>query len=526
MSEAEVVAQRTRAERVWNDRSPWDALYREVYDYVIPQRRPSSSNTSKRLADKIFDMTAPMSGMYFAGSLQRDLFPSGTASLIIEAGAVARSALGPAGSAVLDRELGKTAARIQPFFLTGDWDTSVHEACIDLGAGTACIIPVKGTRDNPVQFVTPAFDDIAMRVDMFGRMYFTSWRQYLTRDEIITGFPSGVFSEEFKKAAVAQPSSQVQLYQDFFRLPNGRWRMVAYSDKATEFHVQQESRCQPLATPRYYRVAGETYGRGPFLLALPSIKTLNKAQELALKAAAIQMLGIWGYRAGGTFNPDTTSVRPGAFWAMQSTGGMLGPDVQRIDPASGRIDVAKMVIGDLQSQIKSALYDMRLPESQGTPRSASEIAARLQQKAETHMGAFGRMTREIMPVIVPRVAEILYEFGILNSPLQIDEFLVSASVRSPMQAALNADQMQAIASYIEFAQAIVGPEEVKYFADKPKVMDLVRRGFQIPQDVVPDEAAVAEMRKQDAAKQAIAVAMQAGGIDPSKVMSPAASGAS
>ena len=86
----------------------------------------------------------------------------------------------------------------------------------------------------------------------------------------------------------------------------------------------------------YFRVAGETRGRGPITLALPSIKTVNKAQELALKSAAIQMLGIWGYRANSGFNPDTAAQQPGSFWAMQSTGGILGPDVTRLDPAAGR----------------------------------------------------------------------------------------------------------------------------------------------------------------------------------------------
>jgi hypothetical protein len=46
------------------------------------------------------------------------------------------------------------------------------------------------------------------------------------------------------------------------------------------------------------------------LFALPTIKTVNKAQELTLKAAAIQLLGIWGFRAGGTFNPDTVRLGP------------------------------------------------------------------------------------------------------------------------------------------------------------------------------------------------------------------------
>ncbi|MCZ4076311.1 portal protein [Agrobacterium sp. LMR679] len=95
--------------------------------------------------------------------------------------------------------------------------------------------------------------------------------------------------------------------------------------------------------------------------------------------------------------------------------------MQRLDPASGSMNVAQMLIGDLQGQIKQAMFDTRLPEYEGTPRSASEMTARLQQRANIHIGAFGRLVREIMPVVVPRAAEILMEFGMLPGIQQVDD---------------------------------------------------------------------------------------------------------
>lgn len=201
------------------------------------------------------------------------------------------------------------------------------------------------------------------------------------------------------------------------------------------------------------------------------------------------MLGIWGYRSGGTFNPDTVRMGPGEFWPMQATGGVLGPDVTRLDPASARFDVAKMLIGDLQDQIKQAMFDTRLPDYQGTPRAASEIAARLRQKADVHIGAYGRLVNEIMPVIVPRTAEILHGFGILSGvPITIDQLLVSIKVRSPMAAALNADRLASIANYLEMVGAIAGPDQVPLYADIEKVLERVAEGLQIDKELVPDEA--------------------------------------
>lgn len=504
-----VAAQKKRADQVWNEKSSYQGMITDCYDYCIPHRRPGGRDKSKRPADKIFDMTATMSTMYFAGNLQRDLFPSGRPPFSLEAGPVAQSALGKSGTDKLNRMLERQSERVYPFFLTGDWDTAIHETCIDLGIGTGAIMPIKGDRNNPVLFVAIPFEDIAVKCDGWGRHRLISWKQTLGFEAILEAFPDGTFSEEFRKKAKESPYSETELYQDFARLPDGRWRFFAYTEHCETFIAAATYRTQPIAVPRYYRVPGEAYGRGPVMLAMPSIKTLNKAQELALKSAAIQMLGIWGYRAGGTFNPNTVRVGPGEFWPMQSTGGMLGPDVSRIDPASGRIDVARLVIGGLQDQIKQSLFDYRLPENQGnTPKSASEIVARLQQKAEVHIGAFGRLVREIMPVIVPRVMEILYEFGFLDFPLTIDQFMVATKVQSPMAAALNADRLASVANYLEFVGS-VAPDAMEQYVHIDRVLELVGDGLQIPKNIIPSDEERAQIRQRQEDQQAILLAAQA-----------------
>lgn len=507
MVDVDLAAHKRRSEKAWNQRSPWNAIYQEAYDYAVPMRRPGNTNGARvKTPDRLFDMTAPMSAMYFAGNLQRDLFPSGQPTFTLETGPIAAAAIGPQGVKVYDRELEKVAKTIHPFFLAGDWDTAVHEMCVDLAVGTGAIIPIKGTVRNPVTFACIPFDQLAISVDAFGRVRLVSWKQMIEHEQLLEAFPDADWPEGFKEAAKKKPSDEVELFQDFYADPAGAgWHFVAYVNKCVKPIKHERTRTQPVAVPRYYRIPGEAYGRGVILTALPSIKTLNKAQELALKSAAINMLGIWGYRAGGTFNPDTVRMGPGEFWPMQATGGVLGPDVQRLDPASARFDVAKMLIGDLQDQIKQAMFDTRLPDYQGTPRAASEIAARLRQKADVHIGAFGRLVNEIMPVIVPRVAEILSELGMLpGTPLQIDELLVSIKVRSPMAAALNADRLASIANYWEMVSAIAGPQNAGLYADVEKILERVADGLQIDKELVPDEerkkVLMAEMERQQQAQ--------------------------
>ncbi len=53
------------------------------------------------------------------------------------------------------------------------------------------------------------------------------------------------------------------------------------------------------------KVAGEIYGRGPVITALPDIKTLNKVKELVLKNASLAIAGVYTAADDGVLNPNT-----------------------------------------------------------------------------------------------------------------------------------------------------------------------------------------------------------------------------
>lgn len=489
-----------RSKEAWNDRGGWTALYEEAYRWAVPMRRPGGSGSVALQLDHLYDMTAPTSAMHFAGNLQRDLFPSGQPTFSIQAGPVTAAALRKEETKSYNRILERQSKLLHPFFLAGDFDTAIHETCIDLAVGTGAILPLKGTPDRPLMFAAIPFDQVAITVDHVGQPLLVSWKQQMTYDQVREQFRDGNFEKSFIDKHRNTPNTKLTVVQDFFRDPRGwqyGWHFVAYVQGEDSLIDHERYATQPIAVPRYYRVPGEAYGRGVVLTALPSIRTVNKAQEIALKAAAIQMLGIWGYRAGGTFNPDTVRIAPGEMWSMQSTGGMLGPDVQRLDTATGRQDVARMLIGNYQDQIREAMLDTRLPDYQGTPRAASEITARLRQKADIHIGAFGRLVREIMPVIVPRSIEILHGFGVMSQvPMQLDQLLHTIEVQSPMAAALNADRLASIANYIEFVGAVAGPERVELYANLDEIMDRVASGLQIDKELIPDEQQRADIEKK------------------------------
>jgi hypothetical protein len=508
-----VAKQRARSKQVWTNRSGFDAIYQEAYDLVLPNRRPGGVGKAKHPTMQIFDMTGPNSAMHCAGEIQRQIFPAAT-PFVAEAGPLLANRLKPEEVKVLNRGLSSVANFVYPFFKTGDFDTSVHEMCTDLTIGTGVLLPMRGPSINePLRFVCIPQDEVAVDQDAWGRVNYASWKRLLGREAIREAWPKGDFTAEFTKQAKDKPYEETTLYQDFYRLPDGRWRFCAYLETDGGFIVTETYRTQPIAVARFYRWPGEAYGRGPVLFALPTIKTANKAQELALKAAAIQMLGIWGFRAGGTFNPDTVRVGPGEFWPMQSTGGILGPDVQRLDPAGGRLDVARMVISNQQTQIREALLDTRVFDDGGTPASASEMALRAAQNAKVHLGAYGRLNRETIAVIVPRAMEILNDWQLLPNLMSFNELLVTMYINSPMAAALKADELSASVNYWQLVAATVGPERVNEKISEARYLERARATMLVPPDIATtleeEEAAIAANAKRQEAAIMAAMAERA-----------------
>lgn len=467
-----------RSDKAWAGRQAWQPLYDEAYEFAIPYRRPAARDapgTSR--VERLFDSTAIASTFRSSGQLQQDLFPPGQPFFKLRAGPVARKGLDDDAAKALDVELQKISDVVLAFF-SSEWDEATQEMCVDLQAGTGCLLTLEGD-DHPVRDMCIPFDECAIEIDAYGKVIALFWKSKLTARQIELAFPEGKFPADFKKKSEKDPDREMTLNQDWCQ-EGKQWRFCAYIEKCEEPIAEDMLRTKPFVAPRYYRVPGEAYGRGPILLALPTIKTLNKAVELTLKAAAIEMMGLWGYRPGGAFNPDTVRFAPGAFWPMSATGGVMGPDVTRLNASAGKIDVANLITQEMRMQVQAALHDDRIPEKGKTPSSATEIMARLKRISETYLGAFGRLVNEIIPDVVRRRIDILYRKGLLNTNLKIDELLVQIDVISPMASALKANSLSVITDFIQLCMMTKGQQAMELIIKLDDALEHIGREMGVP----------------------------------------------
>ncbi len=520
-----------RSDAAWSAKAPWTAIYAQVYPYMMPFRQPKKGSEGAARMEHLFDETSVNSTFRGAGQLQQDLFPPGHALFALEPGplprVLARKARaggdqeGEAAAHQLARDLANIAEQIRPYFQVGDWDNATAEFCLDLYAGTGVMLILEGDNDRPVRFVTLPFEECALEPGPYGDISALYWKTMMSRRAIKAAFPKGAFPGRFLDQLEKDAGGEVELRQDFTQdQKTKKWHLTVWLEESETPVARQIYRTRPFIAARYFRVPGETYGRGPAMLALPTAKTMNKIMELTLKAAAIQLLGIWGYRPGGSFNPDTARLAPGQFWPMQATGGVMGPDVTRLDVSAGRIDIANIVLGELRTQLQQALHDERLPEGGATPLSASEVMARMSKVKANYVGAFGRMINEIIPVVIPRVIELLYTKGLLATDLKIDQLLVAVRVISPLAQALKADEHKMTVEAMNLVATLEGPQGVpRRFKLDDLVPDILSDLGVEPEHVRtgPELAAY----DQQAAQQAQAMAMMQAALDKPKDMAAA-----
>ena len=128
----------------------------------------------------------------------------------------------------------------------------------------------------------------------------------------------------------------------------------------------------PYVVFRWSKASGEIWGRGPLLNSLPAIKTCNLTIELILENAQMSISGMYQLEDDGIVNVDTIQLLPGTI--IPRAPGSRG--LEPVSPA-GNFNVADLVLKDMRTNIRKALYNEMLGDPNKTPMSATEVAERM-----------------------------------------------------------------------------------------------------------------------------------------------------
>lgn len=482
------------------------SLYDEAYEFALPQRNlydgfyDGGVSGAKKM-NRVFDATAINSTQRFANRMQSGIFPPQTKWCRLEAGTDIPLDRKAEAQAALDVYTEKMFATIKQ----SNFDIAIGESLLDLCVGTAVMMVQPGDDVNPINFIPVPQFLVAFEEGANGRVDNVYRRMRIKGEAITQQWKDAKIEGQLKLNIERKPTEDVELIEaTVFDANNGDYGYYVIHKESKAQIVYRRMKFSPWVVSRYMKVAGEIYGRGPLITALPDIKTLNKVLELVLKNASLAIAGVYTAADDGVLNPNTVTIAPGVIIPVARNGGPQGESLKALARA-GDFNVSQIVMNDLRMNIKSILLDESLPPDNMSARSATEVIERMKQLSQNLGSAFGRLINETMVPLVEKILQIMDDRGLINLPLKVNGLEIKVTPVSPLAMSQNMDDVQNILQYAQIVQQS-GPEG--QFAIKTEaLLDLIADKMAIPQSIrmSPDER---EMMKMQMAQQMQQMAQQ------------------
>jgi len=477
-------------------------LYDEAYEFALPQRNLydgyyDGGVQGQKKMNRVFDSTAINSTQRFANRMQSGIFPPQRKWCRLEPGsdipferrAEAQAALDAYGDKMFDT------------LKQSNFDVAIGEFLLDLCVGTAVMLVQPGDDINPINFIPVPQFLVSFDEGANGQVDNVYRRMKLKAESIQRQWPDAKLPQELKNMIEQKPTEEVELVEaTIFDQERGDYCYHVIDKRTKTELVYRRMDHSPWIVSRYAKIAGETYGRGPLITALPDIKTLNKTLELVLKNASLSISGVYTAADDGVLNPNTVKIMPGAIIPVARNGGPQGESLRPL-PRAGDFNVSQIVMDDLRGNIKRILLDESLPPDNMSARSATEVVERMKELSQNLGSAFGRLINETMIPVVSRMLQVMDEKGLITLPLKVNGLEIKIAPVAPLAMAQNMEEVQNVLQYAQIAQG-AGPEGATNIK-VDEMMDYIAEKLGIPQRLrpTPQERMMIKQQMQQAAQQ-------------------------
>lgn len=521
-------------------RTNWKNTYKEALRYFCPQRDTFDSpvdGAERTNTDLVFDSTGQDALQKAVSTVQSNIVPPQKkfADLV----------LGPA----LEEKGGDLKAKLEKitklfftYLRNSNFDVQVAEMIEDWLVGTGNLLFLKGTVQEPFNFVAVPLDEVYLERGVDGSVgaRFREWK--VPHHLVIETWPDAKLSTTLQGQIDAQPDGELCVIESSFKDKvkikvlskdkNGKavskeqemdgYRYTVQDAKTKEIIVDRQSKSHPWLNPRYAVSAGEVYGRGPVLTALADNKTLNKTKELILKNGALAIAGMWTVVDDGIINLENIVMEPGAkIPVMANPGNPNGPSIAPLRSGAD-FNVAQIILEDLKKAIKAILLVDPLGEIDAPVKSATEIAYRAQSIAKLLGSAYGRLQCELIAPLFKRGLFIMEELGIIDlNDFTVDGTNIAIQHVSPLAQAQDQEELSAMSRYAEIIAGFFGPQGLMMMTNPVEFGKELARLLNVPDKILPSAEqmdAIKQLFGQMVAQQMAA----GGGGQPAAAQAPAA----
>lgn len=415
-------------QRLRTELGPWLTLWQEIGDYMVPWRNMIITKTTPgtKLTDRIFDSTAPQALTTAASAIHSSVTPDNLRwfSFTLDDPELLQQ------DEVLPW-LDEVANKLYRAITNSNFNSEAQELYSDLLAfGTGLMMVEEeplhsGLTFNGVRFHTQQPGSFVVSEGADGRVD-TVYREIPMRaGGLVRRWGPDKVSEATQKLMEQGKPDEMRevLHCVYPRSLNTKYKLSPKSKRIAsvwaeyaqssqsggDLHLLEEKGMDemPVMAPRWRKISGETYGRGPGMLVLPDVRTLNQAVELRLKAWTLAI-------APPIVAPDRGVVGQIRLQPFARMYVRPGAKIETLNLPSN-FDVANFQEEKIQRAIQAGFFVdlLQFQSKTGTPVSATEASIRFQTMQKILGPVVSRLQSEFLAPLIQRVLGIMARAGAL-----------------------------------------------------------------------------------------------------------------
>lgn len=512
-------------EQVKGTRLNWESLWDDLAYYTAPLKEYYQSASGERKYTHLLDTTAMTSAELLAGALHSMLTnPAGYFFTLTT------------GDFNLDK---KDAVRmyiqdivriLHDMLNNANFQTEVHEMYLSLvSMGNSCML-IEEDEISDVRFSTRPLNEFYFKENSKG-VVDTLYRCFkLKADGVVDEFGHDNVPKHIQKKYKENSSEDIEIIHVIYPRKKTKEAKKEFRFNYISQYVLKKDKINidvkgfnefPYVTPRWTKMAGEVYGRGPGEKALGPAMALNVMRETVIMGAQ------------KVVDPPLQAPDDGFMVQLNTSPGGISyyraGSQDRIQPVfnDSRIDFGYQAIEQERLQVREAFYTDQLKLREGPQMTATEVAERVEQALRFMGPMLGRMETEFLALMVARVYNIAERRGKLppvpeeldGVPLRVRYSSVMAMQQRMSEMNNIRRTMQDVSPFLSLDQNLAmmfnGEEAVRYIA---KITNF-------PQELIAKkEAYQAQVQQRAEQQQAMMQAeMQKNQVDSSSKMISAAS---
>lgn len=465
-------------------RSLYEPMWDEYMALAMPERpRFEAKTPGSRNNQSVFDETAVVGVKEFASRMISGIVPAYTNFAKLEPGIMIPPEAAPEFMAQLDPIVDYVFLMIRQ----SNFQEEIEEGFLDLSVGNSLLTCEDGGPTAPLVFRTHPMTQIYFRNGPFGNVD-TVWIERDVRaSHLKTVFPKADYSDEEIARDPKKNIKVVEMVQRDWAFPQDeRYKYrVFLCDASARILVSDEYRGEgscPMIPYRWSHFAGEDYGRGPGLDALPAIKSANLTMQLIFENAEMSIAGMWETEDEGMVNADNVYLEPGALLYRQP-----GTQGLRALQAGGNFDVSQIILNEMRHNIRKALFNETLGPRQGTPPTATEIQERMNDLSRQIGSAFGRLQAELVQPLIRRVIYLLKKQGRIEMP-SLDGSYVRMTPVSPLARTQQNERISQLRLWAQDVASIFGPQVIPTLLKDSETSEYLAINREIPTNLILTKA--------------------------------------